>query len=297
MRRAAFALLLFAAPAWAAEAVDPASPAKEERSREALSFADSLFRDGDYYRAITEYKRAAFLVPGTPVETQAWLGTGRSYREGRKWDPALEAFRKAGLEGAFEAAETLRISGDDAKARDAYRDFLDRKPAALLADPARLGLASCLARLGCCKEAVEELSKIPPESPHAAAASKAREALEKPAAPDPKCPVLAGAMSAVLPGAGQLYCGRPAGAAGTFLLNAVLIGATVESYRTDRPVLGAVLGLAALAAYGGNVYGAVGDAHKANEEVRERFQKDLDGRLGIAGERAPALSLVWTREF
>ena len=277
-------LLLLAGAALAAE------PDATERAKEALRFAESLAVEKDYYRAVTEYKRAAFLAPGSEVERQAFYGIGMAYRAGEKWEPSVEAFRRMGDErGEFEAAETLRLSGDADAARDAFRAFLEKFPKSQDSDRARLRLASCLARLKALKEAAEVLQGIPESSPCYPEAKKGREDLAAPPDLRPKSPALAGTLSAVLPGAGQCYAGRPAGGAATFLVNGLLIGGTVESFRTDRNALGALLGLAALAAYGGNVYGAVGDAHKANREAEEIWLQGVEKDLGV--------SLAWTVRF
>ena len=277
-------LLLFAGAALAAESADL------DRAREALRFAESLSTEKDYYRAITEFKRAAFLAPGTQTERQARLGIGLAYRAGEKWEPSVEAFRRMGDErGDFEAAETLRLSGDAAAARDAFRSFLEKFPKSQDAGRARLRLASCHARLGNLGQATEALKAVGASSPLAPEARKALEDLG--AKPDlrPKSPALAGTLSAVLPGAGQCYAGRPAGGVATFLVNALLIGGTVESFHTDRNAVGALLGLAALAAYGGNIYGAVGDARKANREAEELYLQGAEKDLGLA--------VTWTVRF
>lgn len=295
------ALLFVAASAWSSE--DPAG--------DALRFGEALHAEGDYYRAITEYKRAAFLAPGTEVALKAHLGIGRAYREGQKWESAAEAFRKAGEAGELELADTWRMAGEDAAARDAYRTFLSHRSEGEEADRARLGLAACLARLGAYDEALEALAKVPEGSPHAAKARDAGNAIR--ARPDfqPKSPRLAGAMSAVIPGTGQWYAGRPMGGAVYFLLNAALIGGTVEAFQGDQDALGGLLGVAALTVYAANIFGAAGDAHKANLEAEEGWLGGLERGLGVAGPpelpprsaglegRPPAagIALVWSVRF
>lgn len=45
---------------------------------EEIGFAESLLREGDYYRAISEYKRFLYFNPGSPEADSARLGIGRS---------------------------------------------------------------------------------------------------------------------------------------------------------------------------------------------------------------------------
>ena len=66
------------------------------------AFGDHLFRQGDYYRAITEYERFAFLAPEHPDVAQVRLRIGEAYYFGEKWDAAARMFR------ALETPETDR---------------------------------------------------------------------------------------------------------------------------------------------------------------------------------------------
>ncbi len=311
MRRIALALLCLAA--FGARA--GADPAALARAGEALRFADTLFQEKDFYRAITEYKRAAFLAPGTETALQAGLGIGLSYRAGGKWEQAADAFQALAAEAgtsamgeraAWELAETWRLAEEDAKARDAFLDFLRYFPSSPDADRARLRLAAAHARLKELEEAAEVLDQVPETSPLKPEARKAREALAAPPDLKPKSPGLAGTMSAVLPGSGQWYAGRPAAGAGYFLLNAAFIGGALEAYHTDQDVLGTVLAVGALLAYSANIYGAVDGAHQANREAEERYLQGLERDLGLfpgdslTGFHAPlspAITVAWTVRF
>src|SRR5207244_2166040 len=82
---------------------------------------------------------------------------------------------------------------------------------------------------------------------------------------------LAGSMSAVLPGSGQVYAGRPADGAVAFTLNSVLIGGTIVAARRHENVTAAALGFVAFGFYTGNVYGAVNAAAKHDREEQQTF--------------------------
>ncbi len=303
MRRLALLLVLLAASAARSEEARPAA-------EEALRFAQSLFDEKDYYRAITEFKRVAFLAaPGTPLERQARLGIGLSYQAGGKWDPAVEAFRLLSdgkirdafsARAALELGEIWRVMGEDVRAEQAYRAFLKDYPSSPDAARARRALAGCLVRLTRLKEAEEILKDD-------AGAGAARDSLEHPGDLSPKSPGLAGTLSAVLPGSGQWYAGRPVGGAAYFLATGALALTSAESYRTDRPALGALLLLGAVTAYASNIYGAVGDAHKANREAAEDYAGRIQDTLippsaagrgaGLDRPGAPLLALGWTIRF
>ncbi len=102
---------------------------------------------------------------------------------------------------------------------------------------------------------------------------------------------LAGLLSAVLPGLGQLYAGRWIDAVVAFLVNGALIAGTILlALPPTSSVVGAlVLGAFASGFYGGNIYNAVSDAQRANEAVYTHFAGELETRfyprvtLGVSG--------------
>lgn len=100
-----------------------------------------------------------------------------------------------------------------------------------------------------------------------------------------KSPALAGTLSAVLPGAGSLYVGRPAEAALSFFVNALLISGTVTAFREHQDGLGVGLGVLALAFYGGNIYAAVSGAHKFNDGAEAAYLEEQRTRFGLVLER------------
>ncbi len=80
-----------------------------------------------------------------------------------------------------------------------------------------------------------------------------------------KSPILSGLFSAILPGAGQLYNGRPWDALLSLSFNAAFAGATYYSYKElDNIPLTIVSGLLFLGFYVGNITNAVTDSQKIN---------------------------------
>lgn len=91
-----------------------------------------------------------------------------------------------------------------------------------------------------------------------------------------KSPFLAGALSALLPGAGQVYNGSFESAAVAFALNAVLIGATVELARKDLPFAATTTGLAASVFYVGNILNAADLSSRKNDRASSRFREEVE---------------------
>ena len=250
------------------------------------SFADSLFAEGDYYRAITEYKRLLHLRPTESNADSIRYAIGLAYWQGEKWDAAIDAFRDLEPSGddPFWSRRAQLMLGESAYRKGDFPDALDtfasyaRDPAGdEFAPDARMRAAQCLFlmgktppllvsdasdpgsdRLGTFSQQMEEVPRIPHKSP-----------------------ALAGTLSAILPGAGQLYVQRPRDAGISFLLNGGLIALAIIAFENDEPVAGGLISAVVVSWYAGNVYGAVNGAHKFNRSERRRFIDRLDVECGI----------------
>ena len=105
-----------------------------------------------------------------------------------------------------------------------------------------------------------------------------------------KRPGLAAGLSAVLPGAGQLYNGRYRDAAIAFSLNAAFGAATYYSFAELESIpLGVLSSLLLASFYTGNIYNAFTDARRINARRYETFFTDLKqnhwARVGFEVER------------
>ncbi len=98
--------------------------------------------------------------------------------------------------------------------------------------------------------------------------------------PQKKSPVAAGLL-AIIPGAGHLYCDRYQDALIAFVLNGLLIGAAVESFDHDLPVLGSLITAAGVGFYSGNIYSAISSAHKHNRRVSADYANRLQKQFKI----------------
>ena len=94
-----------------------------------------------------------------------------------------------------------------------------------------------------------------------------------------KSPALAGVLSAVLPGSGQLYSGSLQAAAVTFVLNSLFIGATVELARDKQYVTAAAAGTAASFFYVGGIINAADLARRRNRIAQQPYADELEELL------------------
>ena len=255
-----------------------------------VSFADHLFEQGDYYRAITEYKRLIFFYPDHELAKTARFQIALSYAKGNKFDQAIQRFQALaddlpddaiGRRSLFMLGDTYYQKKDYPQTIDVMQRFLSTYPTDTQGDGARVKIGWSYLRQGDWQQASAEFRKIPADSPRRSDAEGLAEDVK--AYPDipRKSPYLAGGLSAVLPGAGQLYVERPADAAISFLLNGLFIWATIEAFHNDDTVAGCILLFFESGWYLGNVYNAMNSAHKYNRRSEQSFLDHLSGQYGL----------------
>lgn len=269
----------------------PQARGGEPNAETIKSFADHLYETGDYYRAITEYERLLFFHPSHALAPQAHYQIAMAYLEGGKYTQAIKrlrdlsnthADREIGRKSLLSLAEAYIRKQDLHLALDKLEEFLSSYPNDSRADAVRIRIGWVNLLLGEWQQAGAEFKSVPAGSAEQDRAEKlAGESIKFPELPR-KSPALAGALSAVLPGAGQLYVGRPADATTSFLLNGLFIWATVEAFNNDNDVTGGILLFFESGWYFGNIYNAMSSAHKYNRREEQRFLDDLRGRYGIS---------------
>ncbi|GAB4253036.1 tetratricopeptide repeat protein [Deferrisoma sp.] len=217
-----------------------------------LSFGNALLRSGDSFRAATEYLRILHHFPDAPEALRALEGLGRAYALAGRWDEAAQAFGR--LQELAPSAEHRRLW-----AGALYRAgrYAEAARAALVPDAGEedrtLGtLARLRAGMG---GAPGERGDLRAEY----------EALPR------KSPAAAGLLSAVLPGAGHLYTGRPRDAAVALVLNGAFLWGTWQAARADQWALAGILGALELGWYGGTITSSMNAAHKWNRREEGRF--------------------------
>ena len=104
-----------------------------------------------------------------------------------------------------------------------------------------------------------------------------------------KSPAAAGIMSALLPGAGQIYAGSFEAAAITFALNALFISATVELALDEHYATAAAAGTAASFFYVGGIVNAVDLARRRNAVAQKPYADRLEQLLvpELSGSPSP----------
>lgn len=311
MHALAFALLLAAqtpdappptpsAPVDAPSTTDAAPPPVDAPppsgdAQLALSFADHLFLDGDWYRAISEYRRYLFLVKGRSAEApRAALAIGEAYLRGEQWDAAGrqldgiaqraadEPLRRIAL---FGAGRAYLLDGRPEYAKPRFRLLVeDQQTPRELLEEAQWLLAWGQFDAGELELAEKTFMTIAAAGGRRAMAARGVvDALRTRAAVDFKDPLLAGVLSLV-PGLGHFYLGQWGVGLTSLVWNGLFIFAATSAWLTGQWGPALVLTLFEIGWYGGAVFGAVAGAYKHNRDAVRNWRDEVLSQYGQGRE-------------
>ncbi len=270
----------------------------QERADLLWDFANKLYHEQDFYRALGEYQRFIFLFPSEPRATEAELQIGYCYRQGgeleKAFDHFIRLFNSRTMEpvGREALLEAIAIREEQKRYPEAIywtKRFIVSYPDDPEIDAIYLRLAWLHIDSGQYEQALPTLDRIQPESNLYPKARSLSQALQQRPDATKKSPALAGGLSAILPGAGHLYAGRPGQAATSFLLNALFIAGAVAAFKHDSPVLGGVLIFFELGWYVGGIRSAAQAARVANEKQEEQYRQELRRRYRLSFGLEPGI--------
>jgi putative membrane protein insertion efficiency factor len=277
------------------------SDARSAQLGDVLRFAHELEWRGDCERASTEYQRAASLTGDASVESWAFARVGGCAFAASRWSDAESAYLTSSMlagdvqgrtdatwmgaacrfnSGAYEACERLLSDG-----------ALTAEPTTPIVAAGYSGGASGAAGSGSAASfrvpTLDGLCGLA-RGEWARAGDDFKLAAERAAAPDVhdrigrlatfpplgeslphRSPGLAGTMSALIPGSGQMYAGRAQDGMRTLLFNALLIGTVVSFARGEHVPAAILTGAIAVPFYVGNVWGAGTSAKRFDRRQRQ----------------------------
>ena len=260
-----------------------------EELKKQFDFAEYLFNETDYYRAISEYKRFIFLYPFHPLAEKSRFKICECYYKAKRWHEAVEALNRfiADYPASPLKEDAFYLKGLSEKELKFYKEAISSLEVASLSlsDGLRnrsfFQIALVYVDLEDWKAARTYFSKISDTSPLYPSAWTFSSELENVDMLPRKSPGLAGTLAAVLPGAGHLYTERPRDALVAFLLNGAFIWAAIELFKDDNYVAGGLVTFFELGWYTGNIYSAVGSAHKYNRRVKNEFIQNIKERTSL----------------
>jgi TM2 domain-containing membrane protein YozV len=267
-----------------------------------LRFADHLFVDGDYYRAISEYRRFLFLSRGVGADApRAAMAIGESLLRGEQWDAAGRQFdgvatrtddlvlRRGAL---FGAARAYLEDGRPELAKPRFRLIAhdeDAEPS--LRAESRWLLAWGHFDAGELEKARELFDAVAHTGgPNAAAAKDVVGSIDRRGELPLKDPLVA-ALCSVVPGGGHFYLGQWATGVTALSWNALFVFAAVSAWLSGDWGLAAVLTFAELGWYSGSMFGAISGAYRHNRDAVRNWRDDILAAHG-ASRALPELHTV-----
>ena len=282
----AFLMLLLVAPPVVSAEVESSGGDPEQ----VYGFGLHLFRLGDYYRAVTELKRFTLLFPRHRQHDAAQVLIGLSLQSDAAYDDAMAHFQwLSQFNGETHAAQVASFKlGEIPFSRGQYRlssrnwqRFLNDGPQGPLAWRAAylLGLSWWLD--GQHTEASGAWSLIPAADPLSGRASTLQAEARQLPPPVHKSPAVAGALSAVLPGAGHLYIGKPLQALTAFLLNGLFLTGAAYAVHEGLEGTAAILLFFETGWYLGTINSARAGAREFNRQQRQAASDYLLGNYSL----------------
>jgi len=281
-------LLFLLRPEWLSAAEESGRYIDEELQ---MGLADEFFKEGDYYRAVTEYKRFLFFFPRSGRVEEAHSRIAKSYFNGKKWDETVSACDEwlKKFPTSSQANETYLLKGlalsekkELSQARFVFQKARESSPGSALADEAQFQIARTYVKEEKWREAAEEFRKIDRTAKLYPKGDYWAKGLDRMDQLPHKSPAAAGILAAALPGAGHVYTERYRDAAIAFLLNGAFIWGMIESFQHNNNVVGGILTFFELGWYSGNIYSAVASAHKYNKKEREEYLDELEKGSDLA---------------
>jgi hypothetical protein len=254
-----------------------------------ISFADDLFDSGDYYRAITEYKRYIFYENGGKFVKHAQYRIGVSYLKAEKYEEAEAFFEKIAdnSEGLFKDSALLAEAFSFARGNDyKYSAILLKQLEADTQDELIKNKSGYLMGLNYLEQhafgdSVIEFQKVKFNAELAGSSDKLANYIKNYADIEQRAPAISSLFSAVIPGAGYAYCGDFGDAIVSLLINGFFIYNTAVSFHNNSTPGKYAYGIPAAVFYFSNIYGSANAAKRFNDANTDNF---IDGAAGFKVE-------------
>ena len=285
-------------------------------SAQAPDFADSLFQEGDYLNAAHEYKRILIRHPGLRDIDFIAFRVAASYQNAGQLKKAIPAYQflidtypNSPLveRSTNNIAQCHILLGDRERGVTALENFLSKYKGSDLAPLAHFTIGMLHIDKNEWTEASRiwrEVSSTYPDSPFAKASTRLARIVKSADTLPRRSPTVAGVLSAIVPGSGQVYSGKTIDGLYAFMSVAVLGSAGVyytgkARYEVAVPVV--VLGVFF---YGNSIYRSIQAAQTFNLQHKVRFRSRIQQEirdLGLFGT-VPTLKdnvklVLWQSRF
>lgn len=252
-----------------------------------FKMADVFMEEGEYYRAITEYKKFLILFPDSEKADYALFKIGMAYYRGEEYDSSVKYFSV--LEKKYKTSRHLPEasyykglsywkSKDGEKARTAFDTLTEVFPRSEFAPLALVAGSLVTFEEENVPASMKRLERLIDQYPEYPGSKNAKEAMtlidQYPRLPE-KSETLAAVMSAVLPGSGYIYAGHVEDGITAFIINTLFIAGTITAIHSENYAVAGIVGGIGLPFYVGNIYGSANAARKWNLGVKRELHNKV----------------------
>jgi len=256
-----------------------------------LKIADAFMEESEYYRAVTEYKKFLILFPESEKADYASFEIGMAYFKGEEYGAAARSFLAVhqkypesgyAVQAVYlEGSSQWKLKNYD-RARVVLESLSEQHPESEYAP--RSLVVICLVALDENKAEVshQTLKRFLDRYPGHPGEERVKEAtvqLDRYQELPEKSPVLAGIMSAILPGSGYIYAEHYGDGITAFIINGLFIAGTVTAINQENYALAGIVGGIGVPFYLGNIYGSANAAKKWNLGVRNEVSEKIRSTL------------------
>lgn len=258
-----------------------------------LKLADAFMAEGEYYRAVTEYKKFLILFPDSKRTDYAGFRIATAYYRGEEYESAARAFAAfqeryprsgyAAEAGFYEGVSYLGLNRP-ARAESAFTRVATAYPDSEYGRRALLGTSLIQFDRNDTAGSRRQLERYLVAYTADDRTGQVRDAislLERNREPAQKSPLAAGILSALIPGSGHVYAGHYGDGITSLFLNGLFIAGTVMSVKQENYAVAGIVGTIGLPFYIGNIYGAANAATKYNLGIRNDLRRQLSVTLDI----------------
>lgn len=279
-------------------------------------FADSLFQEGDYLNAAHEYKRLLFSHPDAPQIDFIAFRVAASYQNAGKLENAIRAYQllidtypKSALVARAKnnIAQCHILSGDNAQGIASLTRFLSEHKENSLAPRAHFTIGMLHIDKGEWAQASRVWNEVfltYPESPFAKVSDKLVQTVKDIDTLPRRSPTVAGVLSALVPGSGQIYSGRTMNGFYAFVSVAVLGSASFYYVDQERYEVAVPIGIFGAFFYGNSIYQSIQNAHTFNRQQERFFRNTIQQEIrdsGLFGAIPPPIDemklVLWKSRF
>lgn len=258
-------------------------------------FADSLFQEGDYLNAAHEYKRLLFLHPDNPQSDFIAFRVAASYQNAGKLKNAIRAYQLL-IDTYPESSLVARcknniaqchiLLGDSNRGLSSLKQFLAEHAKSELAPRAHFTIGVVHIDKGewtHARQVWSEVSLTYPESPFAEVSNRLAQQVKDAQNLPRRSPTIAGTLSVLIPGSGQVYTGRTVDGLYAFVSVAVLGGASFYYADRGRYEVAVPIGILGAFFYGNSIYQGIQTARTFNLQHERLFRNKLQQEIRDSG--------------